>query len=249
MSEEKKELKTTKISRREFLKDAGLIVGGATVGTMALVNACGGTTTTTVTSPGGTTTKTVTSTTTAGAGSTVTVTQPGATSTVTKTVPVTVTETPPATGAASTTLNVNGMDYSVVIPDHWSLAMTLREQLGLFGTKIGCDMGQCGACTVLVDGVAVYACVMLGVEAGNGQKITTIEGLSDGITLSPLQQKFYDGEAVQCGYCTAGFVMAAQGLLNTNPKPTEDDVRLGLSGHLCMCQNFRKSVMAVTGGV
>ena len=256
MSEDEKEVGKPKISRREFLKDAGLIVGGATIGSVALVNACGGTTT--VTAPGVTSTKTVTSTATTtvqgpgGATVTTTVAGPGSTSTVTATKTVTATAPGPSTpvlaGQSLVKLNVNARDYDIVVPDHWSLAMTLREGLGLFGTKLGCDMGQCGCCTVLVDGVPVYGCVMLACEVGS-KKVTTIEGLSNGITLSPLQKKFWDNQALQCGYCTPGFLMAAQGLLNVTPKPTYDEVRLALSGHLCMCQNFKKTIDTVVGGV
>ena len=246
------------LSRRQFLKDAGLVVGGATIGSMAILSACGDTKTVTETR-----TNTVTSTSTVGAGSTVTVTSPPATVSVNKYIcPLDNQEFaslealnahftaahPEASLPAFVTLNVNEVDYRLVVRDHYSLAWTLREQLGLFGTKLGCDMGQCGSCTVLADGVPIYACLMLACEA-EGMKITTIEGLSDGITLSPLQQKFFDNEAVQCGYCTSGFVMAAQGLLNVKAKPTEDEVRLALSGHLCMCQSFKKTIESVVGGV
>lgn len=245
MSEEKKN-NTGQISRREFLKDAGLVIGGATVASLPVLSGCGG---------GGTTTVASTVTT--------TITSPPVTTTLSKFIcPLDNTEYPTldalkahfaaahpgASLPAYTTLNVNGVDYSIVVPAHWTLAWALRESLGLFGTKIGCDMGQCGACTVLADGAPIFSCIMLASEA-QGKKILTIEGLSEGIKLSPLQQKFFDNEAVSCGYCTAGFVMAAQGLLNVIPKPTEDDVRLGLSGHLCMCQNFKKTVEAVVGGV
>ena len=227
MSEEI-ETKKPRISRREFLKDAGLIVGGATIGSIALVNACGGETVTT-TVPGATVTTTV----------------PGATVTTTVTAP-------PAESSLGDEslikLTVNGTLYNLTVKNHLSLAWVLREKLGLFGTKIACDMGQCGACTILVDDVAIYGCVMLACEA-NGKRVDTVEGLSNGVTLSPLQQKFYDHEAVQCGYCTPGFLMASTGLLKTNPKPTENEVRLALSGHLCMCQNFKKTIDAVVGGV
>ncbi|MCL2149764.1 MAG: (2Fe-2S)-binding protein [Dehalococcoidia bacterium] len=241
MSEEK-EVKKPHLSRREFLKDAGLIVGGATIGSIALASACNNDTTTVA---GNTVTTTVTQTVgtvTVPAGTT-TITQPGSTSVVT------VTPDDPSLGDKSRiNLTVNGRAYNLTVPNHLSLAWILREELGLFGTKIGCDMGQCGACTILVDDVAIYSCVMLACEA-DGKKVTTVEGLSDGITLSPIQQKFYDKEAVQCGYCTPGFLMAAEGLLKANSNPTEDDVRLALSGHLCMCQNFRKTISAVIGGV
>ncbi len=265
-----KEKVTKEISRREFLKDAGLLVGGTAIGSTVLLAACGGeettktvTNTKTVTAAATTVTDTVT--TTVGAGQTATVTDT-VTSTTTKTesryvCPIdgmefdTLAELQAHFEAAHpggipglVTLNVNGVDYPLVVKDHESVAMTLREQLGLTGTKIGCDMGQCGACTVLADGIPVYACLMLSCEA-DGVEITTIEGLSDGISLSPLQQKFYDNEAPQCGYCTPGFVMAAQGLLNVNPTPNEDDVCLGLSGHICFCGAMKKHIEAVIGGV
>jgi len=264
MDEEKKKEqlsespKSGSISRREFLKDTGLIVGGATVGSMAILSACGNGETTTVTK-----TETKTTTVTAGTGSTITVTSPPTTVTVSKYIcPLDNQEFssldemrshfsvahPGASLPAFTALKVNGVEYNLVVRPHWSLGWVLREQLGLFGTKLGCDMGQCGACTVLADGLPVFACLMLACEA-DGINITTIEGLSNGITLSPLQQKFYDNNATQCGYCTPGFVMAAQGLLNANPKPTEDEVRLALSGHLCICQNFKKTIESVVGGV
>jgi len=240
MSEEK-EIKKPNLSRREFLKDAGLIVGGATIGSIALASACGKTETVTV--PGSTVTTTVGTLTVPGG--TVTVTQPGGTTTVTATSGP---SGPSLVGESLINLTVNGTAHKLVVKDHLSLAWVLRESLGLFGTKIGCDMGQCGACTILVDDVPIYGCVMLACEA-DGKKVSTIEGQSDGINLSPLQQKFYDKEAVQCGYCTPGFIMAAAGLLKVNPKPNEAEVRLALSGHLCMCQNFKKTVDAVVGGV
>ena len=260
-------------TRREFLRDAGLLVGGTAIGSTVLLAACGGgetvtstvtrtnTATVTSTAPGAT----VTSTTTVGAGQTATVTDT-VTTTATQTqsrfiCPIdgmefdTLAElqahfaaTHPEKAAGFVTLNVNGVDHGLLVKDHETLVHTLREQLNLTGTKSGCDMGQCGACTILADGVPVFACLMLSCEA-EGIQITTIEGLSDGITLSPIQQKMYDIEAPQCGYCTPGFVMAAQGLLNVNPTPTEDDVRLAYSGHICMCQAFKKHIDAVVGGV
>jgi len=262
-------------TRREFLKDAGLLVGGTAIGSTVLLAACGGgetetvtdtvTRTNTVTSTAPGTTQTVTSTTTVGAGQTATVTDT-VTTTQTQTeskficpidnmefdtlaeLQAHFTATHPEKAAGFVTLNVNGVDHGLFVEDHESVAHTLREQLNLTGTKIGCDMGQCGACTILADGVPVFACLMLSCEA-EGIQITTVEGLSDGVTLSPVQQKMYDNEAPQCGYCTPGFVMAAQGLLNVNPTPTEDDVRLAFSGHICMCQAFKKHIDAVVGGV
>jgi xanthine dehydrogenase YagT iron-sulfur-binding subunit len=146
------------------------------------------------------------------------------------------------------TLNVNGSNYTLQVNDMDTLASVLRDQLGLFGTKVACEMGQCGACTVLVNDIPTFSCLTLAIEA-TGTKITTIEGLSNGSTLNPIQQKFYDADAFQCGYCTVGFIMAAQGLIKANPKPTADDVRLAMSGHMCVCGNYKKVIDAVTGGV
>lgn len=140
-------------------------------------------------------------------------------------------------------LVVNGQPYELwvgdrpqeVNPSH-TLAHTLRETLGLTGTKIGCDHGACGACTVLMDGKPVLSCIMLTVEA-DGKNITTIEGLGDPSTmkLDPLQQAFIDHTAFQCGFCTPGIIMSAKGLLNENPSPTEQEVKEGLSGNYCRC--------------
>jgi carbon-monoxide dehydrogenase small subunit len=240
MSEEEKK---NGISRREFLKDAGLVVGGATVGSMAFLSACGGTKTETktVNGPGVTTTQTMS-----------------------KFVdPIDGTEWPTldalkahftavrpmaALSATFTTLNVNGVDYALQVDDMDSLIWVLREKLGLFGTKMGCDAGQCGSCTVLVDGVPMFACVLLANEL-IGKKILTVESLSNGSTLNPLQQKFYDKDAFQCGFCTPGILMASTAMLVATPKPTADDVREALAGHVCCCTNFSAVVSALTGGV
>lgn len=241
MSEAKK---NGRITRREFLKDAGLIVGGATIGSMALVNACGGTTSTVTTTVGGVTntvTQTVpggTVTTTVGAGSTVTVTQP-----VTVTTPGG--ETQPAD---IVTLSVNNVDYKVQVKPYWPLSYVLRDKLGFFGTKVGCEFGQCASCTVLQDGVPVLSCLTLAIEC-QGKKITTADGLSDGINLTPLQQKWYDHEAFQCGFCTPGFMMAATALLASNPKPSVDQVREAFAGHICTCGNFKTYIENTAGGV
>ncbi len=231
MSEEKDMKKG--LSRREFLKDAGLVVGGATVGSMALLNACnGGGTTATVTE-----TKTVT----AGAGSTVTVTAPGAGSTVTVTAPGT-TITKQVEGAVDprATLNVNGADYKLELQPYWSLAFVLREKLGLVATKVGCDRGECGHCTVLVDGKNIYSCLMLAIDAV-GKKVETAESLSpDRIKLDKIAQTFKDEMAYQCGFCTAGFMMATKALLAETPKPTLQQVQEGLAGHLCVCSAIKR---------
>ena len=224
MSEEKK---TGRISRREFLKDAGLIVGGATIGSIALVNACGGETVTT-TVPGATVTTTV----------------PGATVTTT----VTTTPTPAPGALANIVLNINGKEQHVSVKPYWPLSYVLRDKLGLFGTKVGCEFGQCASCTVLQDGVPVLACLTLAIEA-EGKKYTTVEGLSNGVKLTPLQQKWYDNEAFQCGFCTPGFMMAAVALLEATPKPTVDQVREAFSGHICTCQNFKLYIENTAGGL
>ena len=221
MSEEEKKNKDTgQISRREFLKDAGLIVGGATVGSLALVNACGGTTT--VTAPGSTSTKTVTS--------TVTITSPGVT-------------TPVATPGLFN-LKVNGSNQYVDAEAYWPLSYVLRQVMGLTGTKVGCDRGECGTCTVLINGKAVYACCIPVAEA-EGMDITTIEGLANGPTLHKVQQTFLDMQTFQCGYCTPGQIMAAVALLTEIPKPTLEQAQEAMSGNLCFCGDYTRILNAV----
>lgn len=141
-------------------------------------------------------------------------------------------------------LIVNGNPYELKVKPHWTLAFILREKLGLTGTKIGCDRGSCGICTVIVDGKPIYSCMMLAVDA-DGRNIVTIEGLSDGIMLNPVQQAFVDNDASQCGYCTPGFIMSAKALLDSNPAPTRDEVREAFSGHICICGHTKKVVDAV----
>jgi carbon-monoxide dehydrogenase small subunit len=142
-------------------------------------------------------------------------------------------------------LRVNGEIETVYVEPWWNLARVLREELGLIGVKAGCDEGDCGACTVLVEGKAVKSCLMLAMKA-RGKEITTIEGLKrkDG-TLHPVQQAFIDHFAAQCGYCTPGMILTAKALLDVNPKPTEDEVKKWLSGNLCRCTGYVKIVEAV----
>ena len=142
-------------------------------------------------------------------------------------------------------LKVNGVIERVYTEPEWSLAKVLREQLGLTGTKISCETGDCGACTVQIDGQAVKSCIYPVMKA-RGKEILTIEGLQqkDG-TLHPLQESFLDHFAVQCGYCTSGMIMGAKALLEENPHPTEADVKEGLRGNLCRCTGYVKIVEAV----
>jgi xanthine dehydrogenase YagT iron-sulfur-binding subunit len=134
-------------------------------------------------------------------------------------------------------LRINGRRHRILVEPRWSLLFVLREKLGLTGTKVGCERGECGACTVLVDGQPRYACLTLAVEA-EGKEITTIEGLMQGETLGPVQQAFLEHDAFQCGYCTPGQIMAVEGLLRNNPDPTTDEVRKGVSGNLCRCGTY-----------
>jgi len=142
-------------------------------------------------------------------------------------------------------LKINGVMEEVSIEPWWSLAYVLREVLNLTGVKVGCETGNCGTCTVLVDGKAIKSCLLLAMKA-RGKEITTIEGLKDKEgTLHPLQQAFIDHFAVQCGYCTPGMIMAAKALLDENPNSTEEEVRAALSGNLCRCTGYVKIVEAV----
>jgi len=141
-------------------------------------------------------------------------------------------------------LTVNKKDYEVAVAPNKTLAQLLREDLNLLGTKIGCGIGDCGACTVIMDGRTVNSCLVLAVQA-EGSVITTIEGIADGKKLHPVQQAFIEHGAVQCGFCTPGMVLSAKTLLDKNPKPTELQVREALSGNLCRCTGYQKIVEAV----
>jgi xanthine dehydrogenase YagT iron-sulfur-binding subunit len=152
----------------------------------------------------------------------------------------------PAITAPRTTvqLNVNGTEHRVEVEDRWTLVEVLRDHLGLTGTKIGCDRGECGACTVLLDGKPVYSCSQLAVWA-DGRKIETVEGLAHGEHLHPLQEAFIEHDGPQCGYCTSGQLMSAKALLDRNPHPTEDEVRHAMTGNICRCSNYNRYVEAV----
>ncbi len=142
------------------------------------------------------------------------------------------------------TLNINGRHREVRVRAWDTLLSVLRGELQLLGAKRGCDQGVCGACTVLVDGRAERACLSLAINC-TGSEITTVEGLAEGAELAPIQQAFLDAGAVQCGYCTSGMLIAAQALLNENPKPSTEEIRVGISGNLCRCSGFRKIVEAI----
>ena len=142
-------------------------------------------------------------------------------------------------------VRVNGTERSVSVEDRWTLAELLRDHLELTGTKIGCDRGECGACTVLVDGAPVYSCSSLAVWA-DGRSVETVEGLAaPGGELHPLQQSFIAHDAPQCGFCTSGQLMTARALLAANPSPTPEQVRSALTGNLCRCSNYNRYVEAV----
>ncbi|MGD8562482.1 MAG: (2Fe-2S)-binding protein [Desulfarculaceae bacterium] len=142
-------------------------------------------------------------------------------------------------------LIVNGDRYEVAVDPWRTLAEVLREDLNLTGTKIGCNQGDCGACTVLIEGRSVSSCLTLAMEA-HKREVTTIEGLAPSPQeMHPLQQAFIDKGAVQCGYCTGGMILSAKHLLDHNPEPDEDQIRKGLSGNLCRCTGYAKIVDAI----
>jgi aerobic-type carbon monoxide dehydrogenase small subunit (CoxS/CutS family) len=142
------------------------------------------------------------------------------------------------------TFRVNGETREALYRPHLTLLELLREDLQLTGTKHGCELGECGACTVLVDGVPVLSCLVLA-QAVEGQEVSTVEGMADGPTLHPLQQAFVELGAAQCGYCTPGVLLAAEALLEENAAPTRDEMKLALSGNLCRCTGYIKIYEAI----
>jgi carbon-monoxide dehydrogenase small subunit len=141
-------------------------------------------------------------------------------------------------------LKINGEIYEVAVDTHRTLLEVLRENLELTGTKEACDLGECGSCTVLIDGKPVLSCLTLAIEA-QGKDILTIEGLAQEGKLSPLQHSFVDHGAIQCGFCSPGMIMSAKALLDRNPSPTEDEIKDAISGNLCRCTGYVKIIEAV----
>ena len=141
-------------------------------------------------------------------------------------------------------LKVNGINYKVAVEPQRTLVEVLRDTLGLTGTKKSCSEGECGACTVLMDGKPAASCLVLALDA-QGKEVTTIEGLSEGEKLHPIQEAFVKHAAIQCGFCTPGMVLSAKALLDENPDPTATEVRKGISGNLCRCTGYQQIVDAI----
>ena len=140
-------------------------------------------------------------------------------------------------------LNINGSNYELLVSSNNTLLEVLRDKLGLMGTKRGCDLGACGACTVLINGEAYLSCILLAVDAA-GKEIVTIEGLSSG-ELHPLQKAFMEEGALQCGFCTPGMILTAQAILQEEESPTEETIKKKMAGNLCRCTGYKKVVEAV----
>ena len=141
-------------------------------------------------------------------------------------------------------IQVNGNSHSLDVDSRWTLLRVLRDVLGLTGTKRGCDLGECGACTVLLDGDPVNSCMTLAATC-DGKRVTTVEGLGTSASLHPIQRAFLDNDGGQCGYCTPGFVMSAAALLESNPNPTDDDIRHALAGNICRCNAYGRIIESV----
>ena len=139
---------------------------------------------------------------------------------------------------------LNGKEIEVEVPQNWTLLRLLREKLRLTGTKEGCGIGECGACTVLLDGMPVNACLIL-VPKVEGRKVETVEGLGSGESLHPLQKSFIDHGAVQCGFCTPGMLMSSKALLDKNPHPSREEIKEAISGNLCRCTGYQQIIEAI----
>ena len=150
----------------------------------------------------------------------------------------------PISYSASITLNVNGTDHQIEVDHRWTLLRVLRDVLCLTGAKRGCDRGECGACTVLVDGDTVCSCSMLALQVG-GRQVRTVEGLGDANSLNVLQEAFLAEDGGQCGFCTPGFIMSATALLESNTDPTEDEIKAALVGNICRCNAYGRIIESV----
>ena len=139
---------------------------------------------------------------------------------------------------------INGKEVQVDVPPHWTLLRLLREGLGLTGTKEGCGIGECGACTVLLDGMPVNSCLVLAPKV-EGRRVETIEGLGSRDLLHPLQKAFIEHGAIQCGFCTPGMLMASKALLDRNPQPTREEIKEAISGNLCRCTGYQQIIEAI----
>ena len=144
----------------------------------------------------------------------------------------------------TSTLHVNGQDFDVEIRPHETLADVLRDKLGLIGVKVSCGEGECGSCTILVDGIPCTACLMLG-RQGEGHELVTVEGIGGYENLHPIQQAFIDEQGFQCGFCTPGFIMTAKAFLYKNPITTEEEVSIAMSGNICRCGAYPYIVKSV----
>lgn len=142
------------------------------------------------------------------------------------------------------TLTVNGKSHKLSVPPWRTLLEVIREDLGLTGTKEGCSLGECGACTIIMDGKTVNSCLVLATEA-DGKQITTIEGLAEGDKLHPVQQAFIENGGLQCGFCTPGMIMSAKVLLDENRSPTKEEIRRGIAGNLCRCTGYTKIIESI----
>jgi aerobic-type carbon monoxide dehydrogenase small subunit (CoxS/CutS family) len=219
MAQEKE--KSGKISRREFLKDAGLMMGGATIGSMSVMNACSG---------GGDTTETVTS----------TVTK---TSTVTVTSPSITQMTEVSASVKVVKLTVNGEGYEVEVRPNMTLQEMLRDRLGIMSPKDMCfGYGACGTCSVIMNGRPILSCMALATQC-DGAVIETAEGIAD--ANHPLIESYIKHHCMQCGYCTPGFLVTAKALLDRNPHPTEEDIRDILAGSICRCGTYPAHIKAI----